>query len=196
VIIAATLSALIIALLAIPFEVIFKIQRDEGFRSNVTLNWLFGVVRFTIPDKSAQKPDKKSRKIKTTKKANKKPANAQAIKDLLWNARFRYRMFKFVKDVFKSIHIANFYMRIRLGLDDPADTGRLWAYFGPLAVFLSNLSHATVHLEPDFQTEIVYLDSSGKVRIVPLQVLFTVFAFLLSPITISALLAMRKSRKK
>jgi hypothetical protein len=87
----------------------------------------------------------------------------------------------------KTIHIAGFYIRLRLGLDDPADTGRLWAFLGPLAVFVSNLSNATVQLQPDFQTEIVYLDSRGRIRIVPLQVIVTVFAFLFSPITVSAL---------
>ena len=189
-IVVAILFALIVALLAIPFDVKFSIQRHEKFHSDIAVQWLFGVVKFSIANQT-KAADNKPRKIKKNKKTKKKPknkpANVSAVMNLLWNARFRYRLLKFVKDVFKTIHIASFYLRLRLGLDDPADTGRLWTFFGPLDVFVSNLSRATVHLEPDFQTEIVYLDSRGKVRIVPLQVVFTVFAFVFSPITVSAL---------
>ena len=193
----AILFALVIALLAVPFEINFNIQRQEVFRSDVAVRWLFGLVRFRVPGKSVQKPQKKKLpKIKRKAKARKKSANGKAIKGLLWNARFRYRAIQFVKDLFKSIHIATFYLRIRLGLDDPADTGRLWAVLGPLAVFLAALSNATVQLQPDFQSESLNLDSSGEVRIVPLQVIFTVLAFVFSPITIQALWTAFKPGKK
>lgn len=190
------LLALIVILLAIPFDVIFKIHRQEELSSDVVVRWLFGVVQFNIPAEKERQATKKSYQPKKKKKAEKKSANSQTIKDLLWNARFRYRLFKFVKDIFKTIHIAGFYLRIRLGLDDPADTGRLWALCGPLSVFLSNLSNATVDLQPDFQTQTVYLDSYGMIRIVPLQVIFTVLAFIFSPITIRAILAVSKSNKQ
>jgi hypothetical protein len=196
VIVVVILFALIIALLAIPFDIKFKIQRREEFHSDVAVQWLFGIVRFNIPSQRTQKLEKKPHKIKKIKKTRKKAANVSAAKDLLWNARFRYRVFKFVKDLLHIIHIAGFYIRLRLGLDDPADTGRLWAWLGPLAVFLSSLSNSMVQLEPDFQTEIVYLDSSGRMRIVPLQVFFTVFAFLFSPVTVSALWTMYRSSRK
>ncbi len=181
------LFALIIALLAIPFDVKFKIHRHEEFYSDFAVQWLFGIVKFNIPNQRTQKPDNQPHTTKKRKKAKKKPANFGAAKDLFWNARFRYRFFKFVKDMIKTIHLAGFYIRLRLGLDDPADTGRLWGYLGPLAAFLSNFSNSMVQLEPDFQTEVVYLDSRGRMRIVPIQVIFTVFAFLFSPTTISAL---------
>lgn len=200
-IIAAILLASIIAVLAIPLDVIFRIQRQEAFYSDVAVHWLFGIVRFRLPGKTARKRGKRLRDIaKKTKakatKSNKKPADFSAAKHLFWNARFRYRLFRFVKDMFKSIRIVCFYMRFRLGLDDPADTGRLWAYLGPLAVFLENVSNASVSLEPDFQTESVFLDSSGTLRIVPLQVVFTVLGFLLSPITIGALWTTFQSSKR
>lgn len=187
--------ALIVALLAIPFDVKFKIQRQEEFYSDIAVQWLFGLVKLNTSSQRRHEPDKTG-KITKIKKTKKKRTNARVAKDLLWNARFRYRFFKFVKDMIKAIHIASFYVRVRLGLDDPADTGRLWALLGPLSVLLSNLSHSKVQLQPDFETEIVYLDSKGHIRIVPLQVIFTIFAFLLSPTTISALWATFSSNPK
>jgi len=189
--------AVVVAVLAIPFEVIFKIHRYKELQSDVAVRWLFGVVKFSIPSSPhKQKQIDIPRESTTVKKATGKRGSARAIKNLLWNARFRYRLLRFVKDVFKTIHIASFYLRVRLGLDDPADTGRLWAFFGPLSVFLSSHSNSTVSLEPDFEKEIVYVDSSGAIRIVPLQVIFTILAFLFSPITISALWSMSKLNKR
>ena len=192
--------ALIAALLAIPFDVKFKIQRQEEFYSDIAVRWLFGHVKLNTSSQRGHKPAKtrKTTKIKKTKinKTKKKRTNAKAAKDLLWNARFRYRFFKFVKDMIKAIHIASFYLRLRLGLDDPADTGRLWALLGPLSVFLANFSNSKVQLQPDFETEIVYLESNGRIRIVPLQVIFTIFAFLLSPTTISALWTVFSTSRK
>ena len=193
--VAAILLALIIAILAIPFDIKFSVRRHDAFHSEVVVRWMFGIVKFTVPSKSELKQDTNPRKRIKTAKTQTKPTNFGTAKDLFWNARFRYRTIKFVKDIFKSIHIIGFYLRIRLGLDDPAETGRLWVCLGPLAVFLSGLSNSTIQLEPDFQTEIVYLDGRGTIRIIPLEVIFTIVAFLFSPITIRALLAMSKSRK-
>ena len=183
-----------VALLAIPFEIIFKIQSQQERQSDIAIVWLFGVVRFPV----SGAPGRPSKKPKKTKKLSKRKGktNFRAIKSLFFNARFRNRLIKFVKDVFKTIHIISFYLRIRLGLDDPADTGRLWAYLGPLAVYLTTLSNATISLVPDFQTETLDYDGSGRVRIVPLQVIFTVLAFVFSPITIQALWRMRKAGKQ
>ena len=190
---AAILLALIILGLAIPFEIIFNIQRKKGFHSDVVVHWLFGVVKFNIAKQHKQKVIKEPTRKKQKKKAKKKRTSIGAAKDLFWNAKFRYRLIRFVKDIFKSIHIAAFNLRIKLGLNDPADTGRLWAYLGPLSVFLSNLSNTKVQLEPDFQTEVLYLNSNGVIRVVPLEVVFTVLSFVFSPITIKALWGALKS---
>jgi hypothetical protein len=186
---------LIIAVLAVPIVVIFRVRHDQGLQSDISIQWLFGAVQIPASSKPGEKPSKKPYKAKQPRKKKPKPANFQSVKNLFWNAQFRGRVFTFVKDIFESIHIAHFYLRIRLGLDDPADTGRLWAYFGPLAVYLSNLSNSAIHLEPNFLTESVLLDSSGRVRIIPLQVIFTVLVFLLSPVTIRALWLMQKYKK-
>ena len=186
---------LIVALLAIPFEIIFKIHRQQATQSDIAIVWLFGVIRIPLSNDTEGQQAKKPRKPKKKKNGKAKSTNFSAVKNLFLNARFRDRLIKFVKDVFKTIHIASFYLRVRLGLDDPADTGRLWAYLGPLAMYLSNLSNATIYLEPDFQTETLDFDGSGRIRFVPLQVIFTMLAFVFSPVTIHALWQMRQSDK-
>lgn len=186
----------LVLVLAIPFEFVFIVYRQRETRADFSILWLFGVVRVPVSNKTARQRFKKPSKTKKPRKHKSKSANFATVSDLFRNARFRYRLIRFVKDVFKTIHIASFYLRVRLGLDDPADTGRIWAYLGPLAVFLTNLSNATVSLEPDFQTEILLYESSGRIRVIPLQVIVTVLAFVFSPVTIQAFWRMRKAGKQ
>jgi len=193
VILIAILLGLIIVVLAIPFEFTFNIQRRESFPSLVTVRWLFGIVTFDVlrPQKTLAKGQQHKKRAK--KKTKKKRKNIGNAKELIWNARFRQRLILFVKDIFKSVHISAFNLRLQLGLDDPADTGRLWAFMGPLSIWLSNLSNTKVQLQPDFQNEVVFLSTNGTVRVIPLEIIFTVSAFLLSPITINAIRATRRT---
>ncbi|WP_455205087.1 DUF2953 domain-containing protein [Kaarinaea lacus] len=189
----AILLGVIIAILAIPFEFRFNIQRRESFHSEVAVRWLFGIVTFDVlrPQKPRGKNQQHTRAAK--KKTKKKRKNIGNAKELIWNAKFRQRLIRFVKDIFNSVHISAFNLRLQLGLDDPADTGRLWAFMGPLSIWLSKLSNTKVQLQPDFQNELVYLNTNGTVRIIPLAIIGNVLAFLLSPITINAITTMRRA---
>jgi hypothetical protein len=69
-------------------------------------------------------------------------------------------------------------------MDDPADTGRLWAVLGPLG---SLLSSRDVVLEPSFDEVCLRFRAAAQLRFVPLQLLFSSSAFLLSPPVIRAL---------
>jgi len=84
-------------------------------------------------------------------------------------------------------------MEVRLGLDDPADTGRLWAVVGPLAAILTLPVHARVAIEPEFACEALEVDGKGCIRIIPIRLLFVVLVFLLSPGTLRTLHATRVS---
>lgn len=189
----AILLGLIIAILAIPFEFRFNIQSRESFHSEVAVRWLFGIVTFDVlrPQKPQGKDQQHTRAAK--KKTKRKRKNIGNAKELIWNAKFRQRLIRFVKDIFKSVHISAFNLRLQLGLDDPADTGRLWAFIGPLSIWLSYLSNTKVQLQPDFQNEVVFLSTNGTVRVIPLEIIFTVSAFLLSPITINAIRTTRRT---
>ncbi len=90
-------------------------------------------------------------------------------------------MFRFVADLWRAIRKQDVNLRIRLGLGDPADTGRLWAVVGPVAGLLANVEEASVEIEPDFMDAVFELESSGEIRLIPLQILYLVVALLLSP---------------
>ena len=75
----------------------------------------------------------------------------------------------------------NLILRLRIGLGDPADTGRLWGFAGPVAGVLAGTGGASIEIVPEFFDETFELDSSGDIRLVPLQMVYLAAGLLLSP---------------
>ena len=94
---------------------------------------------------------------------------------------FRQRILRFGRDIWRALRKRNLYLRIRVGLGDPAETGQLWALFGPLSGLLVNIEDASIALEPEFIDAVFELDSSGKISVIPLQLLYLVLGLLCSP---------------
>jgi Protein of unknown function (DUF2953) len=88
---------------------------------------------------------------------------------------------RFVRDLWHVVHKKDVVLRVRIGLGDPADTGQLWAIVGPVAGVLANIQEALIDIEPEFRDATFELDSSGTLRVIPLQVLYMTVALLLSP---------------
>ena len=74
---------------------------------------------------------------------------------------------------------------MRLGLGDPADTGRLWAVVGPVNA-IARSRGADIRIEPDFLEPVLEIQADGHVAIVPLRILLLATGFVLSPPAIRA----------
>jgi len=96
----------------------------------------------------------------------------------------RARAVRFARSVLRALRPRDVRIRARIGLDDPADTGRLWAVLGPLGAQLRN-----VELEPDFREAALRFRAVARVRLVPLRLLALTVAFALSPPVVRTLLA-------
>ena len=75
---------------------------------------------------------------------------------------------------------------MRLGLGDPADTGRLWALVGPLNAAANNLRNAQVQIEPEFMDPLFEFRFDGRLLVVPLQLVALAIGFALSPASLRA----------
>jgi len=179
---------LIVALLAIPVEIAFNVQRREKFHFAVSIGWLFGVVSAPLSD-SGSGPSSERRK-KKSRKGQKKDRSRKAF-SVVVNTRFQRRVIRFLKDILGAIRMPAFTLRARLGLGDPADTGMLWGIVGPLAAVLADARNSAVYIEPEFMHETFELDCSGKVRVIPIQFVYIAALFFLSPITIRMLWELR-----
>ena len=81
----------------------------------------------------------------------------------------------------RATHGRDLFLRLRIGLGDPADTGRLWAVVGPVAGLAQNLRSAVVRIEPEFMDPVFEVESHGQFRLVPIQLIALTAAFVLSP---------------
>ena len=185
--------SLIVILLAMPVTLTYQFSWKETPSADLRLNWAFGLVRADVsPDLAKPGPDKPeatrkkgARRGKSTGKKNFMAAIRQAP--------FRRRMFRFVSDLWRTIHKKNVRLLVRLGLGDPADTGRLWAVLGPLSGMLARLRDIRVTIEPDFLDATLEVDSSGTIRMIPLQIAIIVFGLLFSPPIWRGIMSMRRS---
>jgi len=197
-VVVAGLFGLVVVLLAVPVAVAFQFHGVEAFTGQVTIRWLFGLVRFRIavPDVSKSRPRKK-KKIEThatgpNAKARKRRAGANVL-SVLRQSAFRARVLRFVRDFLRAAHLHQLYLQMRVGLGDPADTGRLWALVGPLSAAAGNLRAMEIRIEPEFIEPVFDIEMRGQFRLIPLQFLALAIAFVLSPPSIRAWRTLRSS---
>ena len=150
--------------------------------NDVAIVWLFGLLRIPLrPEKEQNKPVAKNKAMRTKRFGWRKALS------LLQSTSFRKRCFRYLRHVVRSIKFKKFDLQARLGLDDPADTGQLWGFIGPIAALLTGRSGGNVRIEPDFACETFSLHSHGRIRMIPLRILLICIAFFLSPEVIRVL---------
>lgn len=181
---AAALSTLLVLLflLAIPLTLTYQLSWQQQLEGKAMLQWLFGLVRVQLPPPRAERPAPEEKQIEDSSesraKTQRKKFNPLAA---LRQKAFRKRILRFACDLWHAIRAQDLYLRIRVGLGDPADTGQLWALFGPLSGLLATTENASIELEPEFIDAVFELDSSGKISVIPLQLLYLVLGLLCSP---------------
>lgn len=172
----------LVALLAIPATLTYQLNWQHKLQGEVSLQWLFGLLqlRLASPGAGRSAPEKKDRQGSSeakTKSARKKFNPIAALR----RKTFRQRSLRFARDLWRALRKRDLSLRIRVGLGDPAETGQLWALFGPVSGLLANLEDACVELEPEFIDAVFQLHSSGKISVIPLQLLYLVLGLLCSP---------------
>jgi len=192
----AGLLGLVLLLLAVPLNVDFRVDGIQPFRGQVGVRWLFGLVRTRLPFPAASRPGPKEpvepggdpRRARSGRRS--RPRNVLAA---LREAGLRGRVQRLASDLVRAVHFHRLRLLVRLGLGDPADTGRLWAVMGPVNAIAQSRG-ADVRIEPDFLEPVLEIQADGRVAIVPLRILLLAMGFVLSPPTIRAWRALRGDR--
>ncbi|MHA7879646.1 MAG: DUF2953 domain-containing protein [Saccharospirillum sp.] len=179
------LVSVLVALLAIPVEWDFSIRLQAGLREGRSqVRWLFGLVRVRTdgsPGEKAKTKPKTKKPRKTGEKRRKhSPLAAARVEGFIG------RVITLIRRLLSSIEIQRLNLQARLGLGDAADTGRLWAFIGPLSVLLAQTKAARVSIEPDFHEARLDFNSDGRIRVVPLKLVWLVLGFALSRTTYRA----------
>lgn len=166
---------LIVTLLAVPLTLRFHIRWDQALSSRVRLQWAFGLVRCSLDRPKEQTP------LQRNKRTGKSSSSKLNIGKALRQKTFRQRLQRFIGDLWRVFKKREMKLHLRVGLGDPAATGQLWALLGPVGVMLGNLPDAEITIEPEFIEQALELETSGNVRVIPLQLLGVMLALLVSP---------------
>ena len=174
----------IIFILIIPVDVVFTFNNLENKKSDVVINLLFGLIHFQLFPKKQKEKKAEAIPIKTPKK--KKRFSSGNILKLAIDEKFIGKLTVFLKRILRSIKFKIDNIYIRLGLDDPADTGMLWGLVGPSSALLKYYCQNNVLIEPEFQDSALDIDTKGKVSIIPLEIVTISLVFIFSPTTVKA----------
>ena len=193
----AVVVGVVVLLLAVPLGMAFDFRGVEGLAGQVRVGWLFGLVRFRVdvPRRAKARPSKRAeRKVEKARSKPKAPGRPRDVFAVIRQAAFRARLHRFAQDLVRAAHAHDLYLHLRLGLGDPADTGRLWALLGPLNALVQNLPNAQVRIEPEFVDPVLEFETRGRLLVIPLQIMALSIAFALSPASIRAWRTLRGSR--
>ena len=163
----------------------FSIHRIKHAEGTIRFRWLFGLVNFQLRLPQAAR-EKSKPKAKKKTKPRKKKAGTRGIITVLKQSALRRRIYKFIRNLLAATHARNLLIRLRIGLGDPADTGRLWAIIGPIAGLAQNLESAEVCIEPEFIEPLFEVESHGQFRLIPIQFIALTTVFILSPTMLRA----------
>jgi hypothetical protein len=190
-----TILLLIVALLAIPLTLTFRVFWQQDLKNDFELKWIFGLVHVRFPSPQLKAPSPVHEDTKQINGRFDRPTRKkkQHFFVAIWNKKFRRRILKYIRDLWHSVHKENISLHMRIGLGDPADTGQLWAIFGPMSGILASIQEASIDIQPEFLDTTFELDSSGSIRIIPLQMIFLTVALMLSPPMWQGIRQMRKA---
>jgi hypothetical protein len=188
-----TLLLILFAVMTVPVDLNFTVQRDIKFQGSASIGWLFGLVRIPLQSGNAKTRDARKSKHKKNVRSHHKPKGWH-VGAMLRSQGFLSRLIRLMNRLRACIHIRQLRLMVRLGLDDPADTGRLWGIIGPLTLTIPVPARADVAIQPEFSGAIFQVDGEGALRIVPIVIIGSLIGFAFSPVTLRALYALGTGR--
>jgi hypothetical protein len=165
---------------------------------SMRLLWLFGLVSKELR-REKREPEEKERVAEGKPKRRKRRIRTRTILQIIKTKGLLRRLGGLLRDTTSCLSIKEFRANFRVGLDDPADTGLLFAVIGPAIFFLSSSWHHQIRVEPSFEDEAVFEGSLyGRVRLWPIQLVppFIRFVFSLFAIRVLKVLVLTKWKRK
>ena len=182
----SSLAAFIILVLCVPLDITLHIDTSGRPRSRMRLVWLFGLVSKEIR-KVQKKPREKRGELKGKRQLRGRRRRIRTVLAILGTKGLVTQLKDLVMGTLSRLEIRQLGVNFRVGLDDPADMGFLFAFIGPATLFLSSFSSHQIRVHPSFGDEAVFEGHLyGAVRLRPIRLVPTFMRFVLSLATIRA----------
>lgn len=167
--------ALTVGLLLVPVHVSVSLRRDVHVDTCVCVNW--GFFRF-----SSQLGGGKGKPSRRKKGLEKPPRHRWAAAGSVLRVPGLGRwVMRLIRRTARAIEVLRLTLEMRVGLDDPADTGRLFGIIGPVSLWINRFPKWEVGLDPDFDRATVSGRAEAVLTIHPARVAGAVLLFVCSP---------------
>ena len=120
-------------------------------------------------------------------KRKKKKRSVKPFLSLLMTKGVARGLLKLSRRILSGVRVRHLDARLRIGLDDPAATGMLYSALWPVLVPLTANSSAKVRMELSFEEPVLELTARGRIRVFPIQMVWSVPLFALSPAGLRAM---------
>ena len=173
----ASITGLIILfmlLFSVPLDMTFYAEKYDKVQFKVKALWLFGIVQKELKKKKKQVGEKDANK---PNRRNRRPGIRTVIEILKTRGLLR-RVAIFLKELLKCLRMKELAGYFRIGLDDAADTGFLFAIIGPAISFLNY--PCSIKVEPAFADAVFEGHLKGTVRIRPIKLIPPLLRFFFS----------------
>ena len=180
----ASLILVVVALLGVPVSLVVDIERTARLRSRLRVYWLFGLVDVELGRRQPRRappgrPPSRARQPRRAVSRSGRPRLGRGPAIALALVRtegLAGRMLQLLRDLAPQFSFQDVYLRVDFGLDDPADTGRLYGTLAPFLVAATS-SGFDVRCRPDFQDAGLRGSCGGQIRARPISLLSVVVSF-------------------
>ena len=192
----AGLAGLVILVLCVPLDVAFHIDVYGRPKFRMRVVWLFGLVSKEV--KKGEKKPKEKEKVTKEKPKKKRRIGLRTILRILRSKGLLRQLKDLVRDVLSQLKIRELAVNLKLGLDNPADTGLIFALIGATTPFLRLPSQYQIRIQPSFDKAVFEGFSHGNIRLRPIQLVVPLLrpAFSLAAIRVVKILVMSKWKRK
>jgi hypothetical protein len=172
------LAVAILLVFCTPLEVTFHMESDGRTEFGVRVLWCFGLMRRELATKR-KRPQKEPR-ADARPKLKKWQVRTDTMLQIFKSKGMLSQLRSLMIDTLHCLRLKELNADIKIGLDDPADTGQLFALIGPVALFVRSIWHHQIRLMPSFEDEAVLEGYAyGTVCVQPIQLIppFVRFVF-------------------
>ena len=195
-----SLAVLIILILSIPLEFSFQYNSQEKQASRFRLVWLFGLLSINLAGKE-RKTSQKEKQAPTveTKGAPGHRPDMRFIMRILQIKGLLDQLKRLLIDTLSCLHSKELCAHFKISLDDPADTGALFALSEPFNYIMQNRTPVSISIKPCFYEEAYFeANINTTLRLLPVTLLklLTSFIFAMPVFRAIKLLVIEWKRKR
>jgi hypothetical protein len=188
----ASLTVLLISILCVPVDAVLTLDTSAERKFRLRLVWLFGLIS---PELGRERRKPKARQPGRPKR--KRRVGLRTIWRILRTRGLLTKIKNLVRDALPQIKIKEIAVNLRLGLDDPADTGLVFAVIGAARPFLKLPRQYELTIQPSFSDQPFFQGYlRGVLRLQPIRLVIPLGRFVFSPAMFRVLRVLVSSRRK